>query len=245
MPPLTLEQVFNNTQYYKVSESLAKGYLWEILSAVKALHHSGFTHRNINMQSLLLANIKGASAQLVLGSLESAAKHSLTDYEFSKSTSVDASSKHQEMAGSAGDSESINQEKHSLAPELLLGQTMHTFASDIWAVGCIMFHMLCGYHPFKEDCKVAVLFRIFKTLGTPGVLDCPTLQNEVRCPWFCENVDKYPQWEGLSLEELLPPATSPEASDLLKQLLQLEPTRRISAELALLHPLFSDFTHIV
>ena len=41
-------------------------------------------------------------------------------------------------------------------------------AIDMWALGCIMFQMLTGYHPFEEDCRIAVLFRIFKTLGTPS-----------------------------------------------------------------------------
>lgn len=40
-----------------------------------------------------------------------------------------------------------------------------------------MFQLLTGYHPFAEDCRIAVLFRIFKTLGTPSdnILEYPTL----------------------------------------------------------------------
>lgn len=78
-------------------------------------------------------------------------------------------------------SQFLNNEKHYIAPELLLGQKSSSFSSDLWAVGCIFFRMLSGYHPFLEDSYIAVLFRIFKTLGTPTVthlLEYPTIANE-------------------------------------------------------------------
>ncbi len=59
-------------------------------------------------------------------------------------------------------------------PEILISNSNSDFsiqcspAIDMWALGCIMFEMLTGYHPFVEDCKIAILFRIFKTLGTPS-----------------------------------------------------------------------------
>lgn len=96
--------------------------------------------------------------------------------------------------------------------------------------------MLTGYHPFKEDSYLATLFRIFKTLGTPlttDFLQYPTITSEQACPFFSQNYDKFPSWSGMSFETMLPPETSAEAIDLLRQILQVEPTRRISAEKAL------------
>ncbi|TNV77756.1 hypothetical protein FGO68_gene5014 [Halteria grandinella] len=244
IPPLTLDQVFNNNQmpYYKVSEKIAKVYLWEILQAVKTLHQKGYTHRNINMASFIVTNPIALSkvgmdvgiGTLMLTNLESSAKQTLSDYEISGSYEPSDGSK-QMCADVQGPSSAElqghfkNQQRHYLAPELLLGQTMHTFATDMWAVGCIMFRMLCGYHPFIEDSYIAVL-----------ILECPSLSNEQRCPWFCSNVDKFPQWQGMMIEELMPPETSPAANDLLQHLLHVEPSNRISAELALMHPLFND-----
>jgi len=79
--------------------------------------------------------------------------------------------------------------------------------------------MLTGYHPFKEDSYLAILFRIFKTLGTPTTtdfLEYPTITNEVTCPYFTENYEKFPCWSGMAIETMLPPETCPEAADLLK-----------------------------
>lgn len=36
-----------------------------------------------------------------------------------------------------------------LSPEVLLGIEEETTTNDIWAVGCIFYYMLAGYHPFK------------------------------------------------------------------------------------------------
>ncbi len=93
--------------------------------------------------------------------------------------------------------------------------------------------MLSGFHPFKEDSYLATLFRIFKTMGTPTATDFlqyPTLTSEQICPYFTQNYDKFPSWAGMSIEDMFPSDTSKSAIDLLKHMLQLEPTKRISAE---------------
>ena len=72
---------------------------------------------------------------------------------------------------------------HSLPPELLVsdthtdGQVVCSPCIDMWALGCIMFEMLASAPPFKEQFRIAVLFRIFRTFGTPSnnILDYPTL----------------------------------------------------------------------
>ena len=130
-----------------------------------------------------------------------------------------------------------------MSPELLLGANNYTFSSDIWSVGCIFFRMLTGYHPFKEDSFLGTLFRIFKTLGTPTMtdfLEYPTITSEQACPQFHQNYDKFPRWTGMSMENMLPAEVGAEAIDLLNQLLQVEPSKRISAEKALHHAFFSD-----
>jgi serine/threonine protein kinase len=103
--------------------------------------------------------------------------------------------------------------------------------------------MLTGYHPFKEDSYLGILFRIFKTLGTPTMtdfLEYPTITSEQACPQFNQNYDKFPRWSGMSIESMLPAEVGVEATDLLKQLLQVEPSKRISAEKALHHAFFSE-----
>jgi serine/threonine protein kinase len=116
-------------------------------------------------------------------------------------------------------------------------------SSDIWAAGCIFFRLLTGYHPFAEDSHIAVLFRIFKTMGTPApsVLECPTLTEQ--CPIFADPQfhSNLPRWtEPMPMKDLLPHGTSEHAIDLLRQMLQVEPSKRISADIALRHSFFTE-----
>lgn len=40
---------------------------------------------------------------------------------------------------------------HYMAPELLHDGGMHSFASDIWALGCVLFEMIVGRPPFQSS----------------------------------------------------------------------------------------------
>lgn len=48
----------------------------------------------------------------------------------------------------------------------------------------------------------------------------------------------------MDMEQLVPPETSKEAIDLLRKLLEIEPSRRISAEKALKLDFFNDLPRI-
>ena len=155
---------------------------------MKSLHQSLFLHCHINLRSVLIT----PKGQIKLSSFDSSQK-----YDFSHFPQPDS------------------QDKAYLAPELLLGQPYHTFSSDMWSVGCVFYFMLAGYSPFAEDSQIAILFRIFKTLGTPNMLDYPAISG---CPLFFENYDKFPMWAGMDFDELIPQA-SYGALDLLKRIL--------------------------
>ena len=49
----------------------------------------------------------------------------------------------------------------------------------------------------------------------------------------------FPNWQGETMEKLIPTA-DPDAVDLLSKLLVYDPTQRLSARNALLHPYFKD-----
>ncbi|XP_029067509.1 cyclin-dependent kinase 3 isoform X4 [Monodon monoceros] len=86
---------------------------------------------------------------------------------------------------------------------------------------------------FPGDSEIDQLFRIFRTLGTP---------NEAMWPGVTQLPDykgSFPKWTRKGLEEIVP-HLEPEGKDLLMQLLQYDPSRRISAKAALVHPYFSS-----
>ncbi|XP_012893229.1 PREDICTED: cyclin-dependent kinase 3 isoform X2 [Dipodomys ordii] len=84
---------------------------------------------------------------------------------------------------------------------------------------------------FPGDSEIDQLFHIFRTLGTP---------NETTWPGVTQLPDyksSFPKWPSRRLEEIVP-NMEPKGKDLLMQLLQYDPSQRISAKMALAHPYF-------
>ena len=109
----------------------------------------------------------------------------------------------------------------------------------MWSVGCIFFELAHRKPLFYGESEIGQLFKIFKCLGTP--IDeiwqgCSELQ---------EMKSTFPKWRVNGNENLMKLCTKfenePEAMDLLTQMMQLEPSRRISVKGALLHPFFREF----
>ena len=53
-------------------------------------------------------------------------------------------------------------------PELLLGGTLYGPTGDCWSLGCLIGEMGSGIAMFSGESEVAVMFRIFKAIGTPS-----------------------------------------------------------------------------
>ncbi len=80
------------------------------------------------------------------------------------------------------------------------------------------------------------LDRIFRLLGTPTVQDYPGI---VELPDYSpEQFPPYPSPRG-GLVSLVP-TLDPTGIDLLNQMLQYDPARRITAQAALQHPFFAE-----
>jgi serine/threonine protein kinase len=123
------------------------------------------------------------------------------------------------------------------APEVMLGSKIYSTAIDMWSLGCIFFEIVTGQPLFSGKSEVDQLFLIFKTLGTPhntnwqGSEDLPDMKIT------------FPRWKVNGNEKLVKQCGAiqhyPDAMDLLTQMLQLEPSKRITIKTALEHPFFS------
>jgi len=119
------------------------------------------------------------------------------------------------------------------APEILLGSPKYSCPIDIWSVGTIFAEMVNRRPLFQGDSEIDQLFRIFRVLKTPteelwpGVTQLPDFKAT------------FPSWSTENLKSSMK-NIDPEGLDLLKQMLVYDPSKRISAKKALLHPYFDD-----
>ena len=120
------------------------------------------------------------------------------------------------------------------APEILLGVRHYSTPVDVWSIGCIFAEMINGKPLFPGDSEIDELFKIFKILGTPNETLWPEAQE---LPDYQPN---FPQWPAKPWESLCP-ALDEDGVDLLRQMLQYTPEKRISAKHAMQHKWFDDY----
>ena len=119
------------------------------------------------------------------------------------------------------------------APEVLLGSRHYSTGVDMWSVGCIFAEMALRKPLFPGDSEIDEIFKIFKTLGTPGESVWPGV---TQLPDYKAT---FPQWRKKPLRTVVPTLDAA-GSDLLRDLLVYNPADRISAKRALTSPYFSD-----
>ena len=117
------------------------------------------------------------------------------------------------------------------APEIILRHEFYNSPVDIWAVGAIMAELYLMKPLFQGNSETDQMFKIASILGSPA-----SSWNEASKLMSRLNM-KLPQSSPVPLSTLIPNA-SPEAIDLLSELLRYDPSKRLSAAQALQHPFF-------
>lgn len=122
------------------------------------------------------------------------------------------------------------------APEILLGSLKYSTPVDVWSCGCIFAEMVTRTPLFPGDSEIDELYKIFSILGTPtddvwpGVTELPDY-----------NANTFPKWSPRPLEEVVKGDLDPLGYDLMQKMLEMDPSKRISAKAALNHPYFDNF----
>ena len=116
-------------------------------------------------------------------------------------------------------------------PEILLSQKHYSLGVDLWSVGCIFAEMAQRRPLFMGDSEIDQVFKIFKIQGTPNEHNWPDALklNDMK--------STFPKFKGIPMEKHTPTLNETEVN-LLKGLVALDPSNRISAQMALLHPYF-------
>ncbi|KAJ7377270.1 hypothetical protein OS493_030081 [Desmophyllum pertusum] len=118
------------------------------------------------------------------------------------------------------------------APEVLLRSTVYNSPIDIWAVGCIMAELYTLRPLFPGSSEVDEIFKICYVLGTPSKEDWPEGHKLATAMNF-----KFMQVMPTPLKDLIPNA-SPEAVQLMRDMMMWDPKKRPTCAQALRYPYF-------
>ncbi|KAI9223750.1 kinase-like domain-containing protein, partial [Blastocladiella britannica] len=146
-----------------LSEPLARHVIVQVASAIRYLHTTcGVVHRDIKPENLLFVPIPfGELGQIATGRTPGEAKEDegpfipgvggggigvikLADFGLSKIVWTDGT---KTPCGTVG----------YTAPEIVTAQSYNT-SVDLWALGCVLYTMLCGFPPFYDE-DTAILTR--------------------------------------------------------------------------------------
>mmetsp|Transcript_63192 Transcript_63192/g.175240 ORF Transcript_63192/g.175240 Transcript_63192/m.175240 type:complete len:402 (-) Transcript_63192:156-1361(-) len=114
------------------------------------------------------------------------------------------------------------------APEVLCSWTDYSGAIDIWSIGCILAEMQMRTALFPGHNTQHQLDLIIGLLGSPDSQELMKIPNE-KCRKFIKSLPKTP---GKAFSEVFA-SMSPEALDLLSQMLRWDPKSRITVQEAI------------
>lgn len=188
-----------------------KLFTYQLLRSLNYIHSLNICHRDIKPQNLLIDPVKGILKLCDFGS----AKQLVRD---EPNVAYICS-------------------RYYRAPELIFGSTKYTTAIDIWSAGCVLGELLISQPLFPGESSVDQLVEIIRVLGTPAKTEIESMNKdytEFRFP----QVKPHP-WSRVFADRK-PNAPPPEAIDLITQLLQYNPTKRVNPIDALAHPFFDE-----
>lgn len=200
-----------------ILEEVHKKYImYQLFKSLKYLHSGELLHRDIKPSNLLL----NSECQL-----------KLADFGLARSLSSLLADD-----GSVAVLTDYVATRWYRAPEILLGSARYTYGVDMWSSGCILGELLGGKPIFPGTSTMNQLERITEITGPPTRDDLEATQSSFSATMI-EGCRFAPQRD---MREIFPNA-SPEAYDLLRRLLQFNPSNRITAEEALRHPYCAQF----
>lgn len=210
--------------------------MYQLLHGIKAMHENGILHRDLKPGNLLVnkdCELKitdfGLARQIPV--LKSSINGKLSCNEYEKETI--------ELQGSSSSSSSQMTEyvitRWYRPPELILSPNgKYTTAIDMWSVGCILGEMINRKPLFPGNDFMDQLKRIFQIVNIPHK-NKREYSIEKDALKFLESL---PRTNCDAMKRKCKNAT-PEALDLLKNLLCFNPSERYSVQEALSHPYFS------
>jgi len=199
-----------------LSETHRKYVIYQILRGLKALHSAQIIHRDIKPSNILI----DSNCHVRIGDLASCRSLSETHVEGVNRDILT------QYIGT----------RWYRSPECILGSQVYGTPVDIWGLGCVLAEMISGRVMFPGNSTLDQLRCIIQITGRPTIEDIRSTKSPI-AEIIMADVS---QPEPIALSELYPEASA-ESLDMIRMMLQYNPSRRVQVEQALRHPYVVDF----
>lgn len=207
-----LRQVIESNN--RLTDDYVKLFFYQLLRGLKYIHSANVLHRDLKPSNVVI-NVN--SLELMIS-------------DFGHSMVLDPEYNHSNCLNSCGTSLWYK------APELIVGSSRYSTASDMWAAGCVLAEMLLGRPLFEGENDLEQLELIIHTIQ---INDRDQLN--VR-QYLTEEVNKmYTGRPKFPLHSKFQKVDS-HALHLLEHLLSFNAGDRVTAELALSHPFLHEYS---
>jgi renal tumor antigen len=187
-----------------IDERMSLLYVYQMLRGLSFMHSKDLCHRDIKPENCMV----------------NSATHELKLIDMGSTRSL----------GDSGPFTEYVATRWYRAPECLLTAGCYGPAMDVWAVGCILFEMLCGRQLFPGRDKFDQVDLIHRLVGTPD----PAVITRFLAHPNVQISYEFAHFPPSDLRAQLP-GVSDTTIDLIRELLIYDPDRRVTAAQALSH----------
>jgi len=193
-----------------MSAHLVKSYCYQLIQAILFCHQRRVLHRDLKPQNLLI---------------DKSGAIKVADFGLARAFGVPVRVYTHEVVT-----------LWYRAPEILLGANKYACPVDIWSIGCIFAEMANKRPLFQGDSEIDQLFRIFRILRTPSEDIWPGVSS------LPDWKPTFPAWTNYNLAAQIKGEANVDDNGLklLAAMLEYDPSKRITANVAISHPYFDD-----